>query len=302
MRHAVPSTLRRASRAALPTLLLLAAGCGDNGPVPDGSGTFEAVDVRVAAETAGQIVDLRVDEGDRVAAGDTIAVIDPEPLRLQKDEGEAGLREARARALMARRERERAEVALGGVRTKSERVLRLHERRSATDQARDDAENGLRLAEATVASARSAEEAALRGVERAEAAMRGIDYRLSQTAVIAPLSGVVTVRHRRAGELVSPGLSIVTVADLGQVWLEGFLPEPDLPRAKLGGEVKVRVDGMGERAFAGRITWIASEAEFTPTMAQTRDARADLVYALKISVPNEDGALKIGMPGDFYLP
>ncbi|MFH1279187.1 MAG: efflux RND transporter periplasmic adaptor subunit [Candidatus Eisenbacteria bacterium] len=294
---------RPVSGAALFAVFLswMLAGCGENGPGPDGSGTFEAAEIRLGAEIPGRLAELRVDEGDRVRAGDTLAVVDRELLLIQKEEGEAGLREAEARALVARRERERADVAREGTRGRFERARNLHERGTATDQAFDDAETADRLAGAAAASAKAAEAAAAKGVDRARILLRAADYRLSRASILSPSDGVVTIRHRRAGELVSPGVPLLTIADLSEMWLKAYIPEPDLPRAKLGAPVDLRVDGLPGKVYSGRVTWIAAEAEFTPTMAQTRDARADLVYALKITVPNPEGELKIGMPGDFFL-
>lgn len=128
--------------------------------------------------------------------------------------------------------------------------------------------------------------------------MERLRRRLADTVVKAPRAGTVTTRAREAGEYVAPGTPLFTIADLSTVFLTIYVPEPSLGKIALGQEADVSVDGMPERSFRGQVTKIAEEAEFTPKNVQTQDARAQLVFAVDITIENSEGVFKIGMPAD----
>jgi HlyD family secretion protein len=114
-----------------------------------------------------------------------------------------------------------------------------------------------------------------------------------------PVGGTVLATYAKQGELVQPGQALYRIAPLDTMELRAYVPETMLSRVRLGQPAQVTVDaGDARRAYDGTVTWIAAEAEFTPTPIQTRDERATLVYAVKVRVPNSGGALKIGMPAD----
>ena len=118
-----------------------------------------------------------------------------------------------------------------------------------------------------------------------------------------PGAGTVLSTFAKAGEFVQPGQPLYRVASLDTLELRAYVAEPQLARVRLGQRAEVTIDaGEARRRFPGTVTWVASEAEFTPTPIQTRDERTSLVYAVKIRVPNADGALKIGMPADVRFP
>ncbi len=140
-----------------------------------------------------------------------------------------------------------------------------------------------------------------RSADRPLAGVRVLDI---ATFLAAPFAGTVLATYARAGEFVQPGQPLFRLASLDTLTLRAYVTETQLAQLKLGQRVQVSVDrGEGVRlAMPGTVSWIASKAEFTPTPVQTRDERADLVYAVKILVPNRGGVLKIGMPADVELP
>ena len=139
-------------------------------------------------------------------------------------------------------------------------------------------------------------------VESAAAQVKLIDDRLRRAHIVNPGAGTVLVTYVEAGEFVQPGQPLFKIADLSSVDVRAYVTEPQLASLKVGSPVHVTVDvGDSRQTLEGRVTWIASAAEFTPTPIQTRDERADLVYAVKVRVPNEKGLLKIGMPVDVDL-
>jgi HlyD family secretion protein len=125
--------------------------------------------------------------------------------------------------------------------------------------------------------------------------------RLSYTVLQAPFDGIVLVRQAELGEVVSPGTPIVTLADLDHIWLRVYLPETDLGKLHWGQEVNVRTDTYPGKTYRGRVSVIASDAEFTPKSVQTEKERVTLVYRIKIDVENPNHELKPGMPADAYV-
>ena len=146
----------------------------------------------------------------------------------------------------------------------------------------------------------SAEEVAvaMAHVQQAEAAVRLVEARIAQLAVIAPVDGVVSSRSGQAGETATAGARLLTIANLDEVTLVIYVPENRIGHVRLGQEVEVRVDSFPGRAFLGRVMTIAGEAEFTPRSVQTQEERVNLVFAVKVTIPNPDQALKPGMPAD----
>ena len=135
-------------------------------------------------------------------------------------------------------------------------------------------------------------------VRQAEAAVRLIDAQIARLTLTAPMDGIVTSRTRRAGETASAGLPLLTIANLDEVTLVIYIPETRVGHIRLGQEVEVQVDSFPERVFVGEVVNVAGEAEFTPRNVQTKEERVNLVFAVKVHIPNPDGALKPGMPAD----
>ncbi|HOT00052.1 MAG TPA: efflux RND transporter periplasmic adaptor subunit [Acidobacteriota bacterium] len=135
-------------------------------------------------------------------------------------------------------------------------------------------------------------------LQQAREALQLSETRLSYTTIVSPLTGVVLTDNIEAGEIVAPGTPVVTVGDLHHVWLRGYVDETDLGRIKVGQAVRVTADTHPDKVYRGRVTFIASEAEFTPRSVQTTKERVKLVYRIKVDIPNPDLELKPGMPAD----
>jgi len=135
-------------------------------------------------------------------------------------------------------------------------------------------------------------------IERERAQIALIDAQLADTTAISPISGVVLVKSVDVGEVIAPGTAVVTVGDLDHPWLRAYIPETELGRVKLGAKVNVKTDSFPGRVFNGRVTFISSDAEFTPKQIQTTDERVKLVYRIKIEINNPQHELKSNMPAD----
>jgi len=307
--------------------ILITGGCGGP-PQSDAFGNFEATEITVSAQADGQIMAFRLNEGDLVGTDQIIAIIDSTQLVIQRDALRAQVRQleaqqiamgAQERAARLQVDEARAQVdALGAQRataaTERDRTERMLASGAATDRELNDLEGRVatlsaqvRQAETRVSSA-GAQVAALGAQQTALAAQLdaarlqewGVMDRLSKTLVRSPADGTVLTVLAQAGELVRTGSPLATVADLDPLVLRVYVTGDQLPSIRIGMEVEVRVDdgqgGLDSRP--GTVSFIASESEFTPSTIQTRDARADLVYAVKVRTANEDGMLKRGMPGE----
>ncbi len=292
------------------------------GKILEGTGTIEATEVRVGTKVLGRIKDLLVREGDVVKAGQVIA-------RLESAEYAAAV--ARDRASVAKAEAQLAELLAGAreqeikearaavaqaaanlekARLDWERYQELYDEGAISSLDRDAALNRHQVAQeqhkATqerlnllLAGARAeAIEAARWEVARAKAALTASMVTLDETVIRAPISGIVLTKASDQGETVLTGASIVVMIDPQDIWLRVYIAESDIGRVRLGQRARIRVDSFPDRSFPGKVTEIASRAEFTPKNVQTKKERVYLVFGVKIALENPEGLLKPGMPAD----
>lgn len=289
------------------------------------SGTIEAVEINVASKVPGQVLSLAVEEGERVGPGDVLAAIDHAAADIQLRQAEAGVDLARAQLALlrsgARREDiQQAEAALtqaeAGLRLAvddARRMRELFKTASVTAKQRDDAEARLTIAEAQRAAAAEALGKARRLARPEE--IQAAEARLAQAAaardllaktiadctITAPASGTVTHKAVEAGELVTAGATVVTLARLDSVYVMIYLTEREVGRVRLGDTADVEIDAFPGRPFPGRVTYISPEAEFTPKNVQTKEDRVKLVFGIKVEIANPEGRLKPGLPADATL-
>jgi HlyD family secretion protein len=286
-------------RIVVPFLLLSACG---GGPEPDAYGNFEAIEVVISAQTSGQIHRFTPVEGIRLERGAVVALIDTTQLALERRQLAAQRAAAGARRIEVGEQLKVLEVQHEIARRGYERTRRLHDQQAATARQLDEAEREYRGLAAQIEAVR-AQRLSI-GLEAAstEARVEQIRDRLAKSSVANPVAGTVLATYARAGEVVQAGQPLYKIADLDTLVLRAYVTGSQLSAVRLGQQVQVRVDrGNGLMAVPGTVTWVSPTAEFTPTPIQTRDERADLVYAVKIRIANREGVLKIGMPGDVTL-
>lgn len=292
------------SRAALPLLLVVAAVAGcRSGNAPDAFGTFEANEVVVSAQAAGQLLWFTPVEGATLASGAVVGVIDTTQLALNRAQTIAQREAISARASEAGRQIGVLEVQREVARRAYERTRRLFDQRAATAQQLDQAERDYRVLVAQIEAARAQRQSVGQEVTSSAARVDQIRDQIAKSRITNPEAGTVLATYVRAGEVVQPGQPVYKIAGLDTLTLRAYIAESQLSSVRLGQRVQVRVDREDGKLLTvpGTVSWIASKAEFTPTPVQTRDERADLVYAMKVQVPNPRGVLKIGMPADLEL-
>ncbi len=295
----LPSPAHGHAVSAVMSVLLLAS-CGDD--EPDAYGNFEATEVTVAAEVGGRLLAFALEEGDRVAEDSMVGVVDTVPLLLERRTLVARRAAAAARTREAGTSIAALEVQLAMAERELGRTERLLRQAAATAQQSDRAERDARVAREQLAGARAARNGALQEVAAVDAQVASIDNRLARSRIRSPLTGTVLTRYVEPGEFVQVGQPLFKLASLDSLTLRAYVAHAQLTGLRLGQEVRVGVDRADSIAtLPGRVTWIASSAEFTPTPIQTRDERADQVYAVKVAVANTDGRLRIGMPGELLL-
>lgn len=286
----------------VPLIAVLAASCSTKQkPVFEGSSTFEATEIVVGSKTAGTVLEMAVQEGDTVREGQLIARLETEKADLQKRQLLAGLAELRLNIQNAARAADLARETFDAMEKKFSRIRSLHEGASVSEQQFEDAETGYKAARTQNENAAASLKALRSKEDQARLQIELADSQLRDASVLAPIRGTVLETYVDRGEIARPGGAVATLADLSRMWIKVYIKESGLGRIRLNDGAELEIGSDPKRKFKGRVSWIAEKAEFTPKMVQTRDARSDLVYAVKIEVPNPDGVLKIGMPADVVL-
>ena len=290
------------SRIATALAVLTVAACR-RGTTPDAYGNFEADEVSVSAQASGQLTVFTPVEGSTLPVGAVVAVVDTTQLALERAQLIAQQQATAARVAEAGKQAQVYQSQLGIALRNYERMQRLFEQRAATAQQRDQAERDYRTLVAQVAAAKAQQQSVSRDASSAAARVAQINDQISRSKVTNPQAGTVLATYVKPGEVVQSGQPLYKIADVDTLILRAYITEKQLTSVRLGQQVQVHVDRGGGRLLTlpGTVRWISTEAEFTPTPVQTRDERADLVYAVKVSVPNQNGALKIGMPADLTL-
>ncbi|MFH0883134.1 MAG: HlyD family efflux transporter periplasmic adaptor subunit [bacterium] len=290
----------------LPILLALSlavlAGCGSSKKGPNPSGTLEATEVDLAGTWPGKVLEVRVREGDHVKRGDSLVVIDTDLLRLQRRQSEAALQSLDAQLGAAQDMAKQAQQNSRLASVTAERTALLYQQGSATQQQVDETSTRKGVASSQLAAAQKQVTALRAESSRLLASLALLDRQIQDGILASPLDGTVLLRSVEPGEVLGVGATALRLANLSHLELRVFLDVNDVDRISLGQEVTVLVDALEGEKLTGRVSWISSEAEFTPKNVQTRNARSQLVYAVKVDVDNPDGRLSIGMPAEMVLP
>ncbi len=306
-------------------LLLAASNCGvrRDPSLIVASGHVEVTDVRLASKVPGILEWFPIQEGDHLARGQEIARIDTIDTRLVLRQARADCDQAaadlRLRIAGARPEdiaELEAEIAsvradLEGAQTDLDRAQALLDKGSGTTKARDDARTrrdvlaarraGMQEALHRMKAGSRAEEidAARARLASAQARLAMYEQQIRDASIRSPLAGIVTEKMVEQGELLAAGRELCVVTDIDDAWLTVYIAESDLARIRIGQEAEVWTDDGQTRK--GKVTYVASEAEFTPKNVQTRDERVKLVFKVKIGLSNADGLFKPGMPAEARL-
>lgn len=286
-------------------MAMLVVSCGNETEF-DAQGTFEATEIVVSAEAVGKILNFEVEEGVEVIAGKMIGEIDGVQLHLQRKQ-----LVAQQSALLNSRPDVKKQVAslkeqISKQKSELLRVENMLRDGAATQKQRDDIDAHIRVLEGQLEAALSTLSKNAASLDNSSSAMEAqiaaLDDRIAKCSIASPINGTVLVKYAEAGEFATVGKPLMKVADMEKIYLRAYFTSDQLADIHLGDTVTVVADFGGDKRYdyEGRVSWIASEGEFTPKTIQTKDSRANLVYAVKIAVKN-DGRLKIGLAGEVNL-
>ena len=287
-------------------LALSLVGCGQNSEIADASGNFEADETIISAEGSGRIMELSLEEGQLLTAGEVVGYIDTTQLYLRKKQLVYSIGAVLARLPDAASQ-------LSTIRKQIETAN--HERRRAESLLKDDAATKKQLDDLTAQvdllekqyTSMQRSLAITTQSLRSEtlplmAQVEQLQDQIAKSILVNPITGTVLTKYVEKSETVIPGKPIYKVADISSLLLRAYISGDQLTSVKLGQKVKILVDDVGgkSKSYEGVVEWVSDKAEFTPKTIQTKDERANLVYALKVRVSN-DGSLKIGMYADLLL-
>lgn len=271
-----------------------------------GSAIVESRTYLVATTAQGSIVAMSKDEGQAVKKGELLAVLDTVPLALQKQEIIAGMSELAASVSSQEAQNKSLATDVAGAEREFGRAEQLAKQGSATEQLRDNLGTQLQstqlklMASKHLISSLQAKDLGLI-IKRRE-----IEDLLRRCYVAAPATGIILTRYRNAGEVAAPGNPLYELGAFDTLYADFFVPQTDLSSIKYGQPVRIRVDGGAvakkdkEQFLPATITWIGSEAEFSPKNIQTRQSRNELVFRVRATIPNVNGTLKRGLPVEVW--
>jgi HlyD family secretion protein len=280
-------------------LMMILMSCG-NEELSDAYGQFEADEVTISAEASGILESFTVKEGIGLKAGEKVGQVDSTQLHLRKEELQATIKSIRTNIAKLDAQAEVYQEQLQTARKDLQRFTNLKQDNAATQQQIDQAQGQVNVLEKQISSVNVQKQSVYAELETMRTRIAQVQDQLDKTELINPVTGTVLSSYAEPNELVSTGKPLYEIAGLEEMILRVYISGAQLSQVTLGQKVEVLIDKNAEEneSLSGAVRWIASEAEFTPRMIQTKEERVTQVYAVEITVPNPDGKLKIGMPGE----
>jgi HlyD family secretion protein len=283
-------------------IVLLFISCGKTDSDFDAAGSFETTEILVSAEAQGRIMQFDIEEGQSVTENQIVGYIDSTQLFLKKEQLIASQKGLQSRRPDIRKQMAVLEQQIATAKTEKKRVENLLKANAATAKQLDDVNAQIAVLEKQLAASKTTLESTDEGMSSDNKALdiqiQQLEDQLTKCRIISPASGVVLTKYAEKGELAGAGKALFKVANLDNMILRAYITNEQLTQIKIGQKVTVTADfGEEQKQYEGIISWVSAKSEFTPKTIQTRDERANLVYAIKVSVKN-DGYLKIGMYGN----
>ncbi len=282
--------------------VLSISSCNNDDKKSFAFGNFETEEIIVSSEASGILKEFKVTEGLSLTAGETVGYIDTTQLYLKKVQFEKGIKTIFSRIDQVNEQINVNDVNIKNLTREINRVDALLKDGAATLKQLDDLKGQFDLLNAQ-GNVLLAQKASIRTeIESLQVQIAQVSDQLSKSYVKCPINGVVLEKFLYGGELAVPGKSLFKIANMKELILRVFVSGDQLILVKIGNKVDVMVDSEnGEmKNYPGKVTWVSANAEFTPKIIQTKKERVNLVYAVKVSVPN-DGGLKIGMPAEIQV-
>jgi HlyD family secretion protein len=280
-------------------LIVLTLSCNKNNNLSDAYGNFEAVQVTVSAETQGKILAINVEEGTEPDSGQVVAIIDTtdfylKKLQLQSQIGAVGVKKSNITGQIEVQIQQKNNLVI-----EKNRIVKLIAQKAATQKQLDDVEGAIELIDKQIASTKTQNPGVTEEIAVIQRQIDQLNESIRKCYIQNPLKGTVLSKYAETGEIALPGRALYKIADLSVMELKVYVSGDQLAQVKTGHKAEVIIDDQtgANRKLTGTISWVSPKAEFTPKIIQTKEERVNLVYGVKIRVPN-DGSLKIAMPAE----
>jgi len=276
--------------------------CGNNNDKADGYGNFEATEITISAEAQGKLIQFNLEEGDVLKKEQFIGYIDTIPLRLQREQLEVSkaIISSKSKGVLSQISVLNSQLKTATInKTRAENLIKDN---AGTQKQLDDANGEIDVIKNRIRSVEIQNAPVVNELKNIDVQLKLIDDQINKSKIINPINGTVLTKYAEPNEITAFGKPLYKIANLTTMQLRVYISEPQLEKLKIGKAVTVKIDAEENtmKSYKGIVSWIASEAEFTPKIIQTKEERVALVYAVKIDVKN-NGNLKIGMPAEMWL-
>ena len=275
--------------------------CNSDNDLADGYGNFEAIETIISAESNGKLMSFKINEGQVVQKGTNVGYIDTIQLSLKKEQLIASKKviASKSKGVLSQINVLKSQLKTANV--SKNRIQNLIKENAGTQKQLDDINGKIDMIKQQIISVETQNAPIINELNSMDVQVQQIEDQIKKSVITNPVQGTILVKYAEPSEITAFGKPLYKIANLSTMQLRVYVSETQLSTIKIGQEVTIKIDeGENMKSLTGVITWIASEAEFTPKIIQTKEERVNLVYAVKIDVKN-DGSLKIGMPGEMWI-
>jgi HlyD family secretion protein len=282
-------------------MVLSLFSCGKDNGKADGYGNFEATETTISAENNGKLIQFNVDEGNQLKKGQFIGYIDTIQLALKKEQlvVSKSVISSKSKGVLSRISVLKSRLKTAKI--NKNRIVNLIKDNAGTQKQLDNVSGEIDVIKSQISSVEIQNGPVVNELKTIDVQLKQIKDQIQKSKIINPVNGTVLTKYAEPNEITAFGKPLYKIADLSKLQLRVYISETQLSGIKIGQKVTVKIDASEDmKSFDGVVSWIASEAEFTPKIIQTKEERVALVYAVKVDVIN-DGSLKIGMPAEMWL-
>ena len=282
-------------------IILSLFSCGRDNGKADGYGNFEATEITISAENNGKLIQFNVNEGDKLKKDQFIGFIDTVQFALKREQLVVSKSVVSSKSKGVLSQISVLKSKLKTAKINKVRIDNLIKDNAGTQKQLDDVSGEIDVIKSQIRSVEIQNAPVVNELKNIDVQLKQIDDQIKKSKIINPVNGTVLTKYAESNEITAFGKPLYKIADLSTMELRVYVSETQLPDVKIGQEVAVKIDGVDAmKSYEGIVSWISSEAEFTPKIIQTKEERVALVYAVKINIVN-DGSLKIGMPAEMWI-
>ena len=275
--------------------------CNKNNEKADAYGNFEATEITVSSESNGKIEFLNVEEGEQLKKGSLVGLIDTLQLHYNREQLKASIETVQSKSTSVLSQINVLNEQLQTAKIEQTRIQNMYAENAATKRQIDEIDGKVKVIEKQISSVQTQNAPILNEIKSIKVQIEKLDDQIKKSKISNPVDGTVLTKYAEPSEITAFGKPLYKIANLNEMELRVYVTETQLAQIKIGQKVTVAIDADNDtKKYEGNITWISAQAEFTPKVIQTKEERANLVYAVKVAVKNE-GSLKIGMPAEVWL-